>query len=223
MPASYKPPTAKAVRTELLDLNHARYMERNIQELEKEADVFGLAFLGDGATVKRMLLLNVLASGKNAPATVLEIVDCTGHLSNGGKKDASFIANTFLPHLAKLDPKKTRSDLSLFDGAGNIQKGGEILSVKYPRMTVLHGVEHVASLFFADLAKIKIVRVLILKQKRRYNTFGSGAIHGAHAIFKMQAKLFNKGKDIGLLRAADTRMAGYFMAMHRDLRMRRAL
>ena len=83
--------------------------------------------------------------------------------------------------------------------------------------------EHVASLFFADLAKIKIIRVLILKSKRRYNTFGSGAIHGAHAIFKMQAKLFNKGKDIGLLRAADTRMAGYFMAMHRDLRMRRAL
>ena len=132
-------------------------MERNIEELNKEADVFGLAFLGDGARVKQMPLLNVLASGKNLPATVLEIVGCSGHLSNGGKKDSIFVAKVFLPHLLKLDPCKTRTDLVFFDGATNVQKGGRILEAKYPRVTVLHGVEHVTTLFFSDLAKIKQV------------------------------------------------------------------
>ena len=35
--------------------------------------------------------------------------------------------------------------------------------------------------------------------------------------------MFNKGRHIGLLRAADTRMAGYFIALHRMLRLRSAL
>ena len=97
------------------------------------------------------------------------------------------------------------------------------MEAKYPRVTVLHGVEHVTALFFSDLAKIKQVQALIWKQKRGYNTFGLGAIHAVHTIFKMQARLFNKGKDIGLLHASDTRMARYFMAMHHDLRQRSAL
>lgn len=128
-----------------------------------------------------------------------------------------------MPHIERLDPNKTLCDCLYFDGASNVQKGGRIIEAKYPRVSVMHGVEHVVSLFFSDVAKIPIVQNLIQQQKRRYNTFGSGAIHGAHAIFSVQAKLFNGGKDLGLLRAADTRMAGYFMAMHRDLRQKKAL
>ena len=33
----------------------------------------------------------------------------------------------------------------------------------------------------------------------------------------------NAGRKLGLIRAADTRMAGYFIAMHRMLRCRNAL
>lgn len=92
---NYKLPSRKAVSGELLDLNYRKYLERNKEELMKEADVFGLSFMGDGATVKRMPLVNILCSGKNAPASVLEIVDCTGHLAGGGKKDARFIAGKY--------------------------------------------------------------------------------------------------------------------------------
>ena len=35
--------------------------ERNKEELLKEAGVFGLAFMGDGATIARMPLMNILA------------------------------------------------------------------------------------------------------------------------------------------------------------------
>ena len=43
--------------------------------IKKEAKIFGLLFLGDGATFSRCPLLNILDSAKNIPASVLEIVD----------------------------------------------------------------------------------------------------------------------------------------------------
>jgi len=221
--SSYKPPSRMAVNNELLTLNHEKYCQRNQEKLMLEAETYGLTFLGDGATIKKMPLVNILCSGKNSPVAVLEVVDCSDHMSVGGKKNAEFIANIFLPHIQRLDPNKTLTDCVFFDGASNVQKGGRILEAKYPRISVLHGVEHVVSLFFSDVARIPQVHLLIAKQKRRYNTFGSGAIHGAHAIFSTQAKIFNNGKQLGLCRASDTRMAGYFMAMHRDLRLRKAL
>ena len=54
--------------------------------IKKKAEIFGLSFLGDGAAISRCLLLNILASAKNIPVDVLEIVDCQGHLSDGNKK-----------------------------------------------------------------------------------------------------------------------------------------
>ena len=49
--------------------------------IKKEADIFGLLFFGDGATISKCPLLNIMASAKNIPVAVLEIVDCQGHLA----------------------------------------------------------------------------------------------------------------------------------------------
>ena len=54
--------------------------------VKREAEIFGLLFLGDGAEISRFPLLNILASGKNKPVAVLEFVDCQGHLAYGNKK-----------------------------------------------------------------------------------------------------------------------------------------
>ena len=64
--------------------------------IKKEADIFGLLFLGDEATTSRCPLLNILASEKNIPVAVLEIVDCQGRLADGNKKYVTFICNFFL-------------------------------------------------------------------------------------------------------------------------------
>ena len=61
----------------------------------QDIDIFGLCFYGDGATVKRMPLHNILASGAHHTTAVLEIVDCTSHMAAGGKKDARHIASLF--------------------------------------------------------------------------------------------------------------------------------
>ena len=41
--------------------------------IKKEAEIFGLLFLGDGATISRCLFLNILDFSKNIPVDVLEI------------------------------------------------------------------------------------------------------------------------------------------------------
>ena len=38
--------------------------------IKKEAEIFGLLFLGDGATVSRCSLLNIRYSGENIPVAV---------------------------------------------------------------------------------------------------------------------------------------------------------
>ena len=63
--------------------------------IKREAEIFGLFFLGDGAKIPRCPLLNILDSVKNIPVAVLEIVDCQGHLADGNKKDGTFICNQF--------------------------------------------------------------------------------------------------------------------------------
>jgi hypothetical protein len=67
----FVPPNANKIGGALLDLNFKMTYERNKEELLKEAGTFGLAFMGDGATIHQMPLMNVLAmSGTSSPMTV---------------------------------------------------------------------------------------------------------------------------------------------------------
>jgi hypothetical protein len=141
-------------------------------------------------------------------------------MSSGGKKDATYVAKLFEPHLEQLDPHKNSVDLFYFDGASNVQKAGRILCAKYPRATCLHGAEHVVALFFSDILKIPKIKLFVSFYKRLYGVFGSGSQHAPHAIFMKQSRLHNAGKAIGLIRAADTRMAGYIIAFLRLLRLK---
>jgi hypothetical protein len=184
--------------------------------LVKYADVYGLVLYGDGATVKRMPLLNILASGAHLTTAVLEITDYTdGHMSA-----ASYIAKLFEPHVKWLDPTKKVVNLLYFHGASNVQKAGQILCAKCTRATCLHGAEHVMSLFFDDISKLLAIKSLINFYNKLSGLFGSGAHHAPHAILMNHSRQHNKGRSIGLIRAADTRMAGYIIAFLRLLRQK---
>ena len=73
---TYTHPNRKLISKELLDVIHEHNTKRNLAMIKKEAKIFVLLFLGDGATISRFPLLNILASVKNIPVAVLEIVDC---------------------------------------------------------------------------------------------------------------------------------------------------
>jgi hypothetical protein len=152
-------PNCKRVGGELLDINYENTYSQNKAELMENTKVFGFAWMGDGATIHKMPLMNILTlNGTTAPMTVL-IHDCTKHMEEGGKKDAPYIAERFEGKVMEYDPQRLCTDVFYFDGASNVQKAGEVLMAKFPRSFCFHGGEHVVSLFFSSIAKIKPVKV----------------------------------------------------------------
>jgi hypothetical protein len=75
------------------------------------------------------------------------------------------------------------------------------------------------SLFRKDEAKLTPIYIVVLK----YRVFGSGSMHCPYAVFTKCAKDFNHGHKIGLLQPANTRMVGYFIALHHLLHLQKPL
>jgi hypothetical protein len=87
--SDFEIPKRKQIGGLSLDLNFQTKYNDNKTNLLKGADVFRLSFLGDGATVKRMPLMNILAACADTPPIAVSIQDCTKNLQQGGMKDAS--------------------------------------------------------------------------------------------------------------------------------------
>ena len=60
----YQPPNRNIASKDILDIINDHNMERNLSLIKKESDIFGLLFLGDGDTISRIPLLNILVSRK---------------------------------------------------------------------------------------------------------------------------------------------------------------
>ena len=110
----------------------------------------------------------------------------------------------------------------MFDGASNMQLGGKILKVRYPKLTGMRGGEYTVQLFYNDVSKIPIVNQIISAHKMIYKVFGSGIYHKPHYIFKFKSQYFHN-RNIGLFSKNETIMDGYFVVMHRYLRMWKVL
>ncbi len=79
----------------LLSLNFQAAHKKNAARTWKDAHVFGLYWLGNGATIKQTLLLNMSVMCGNFTPSVMSIFDCTEHMSADRKKDATFIMELF--------------------------------------------------------------------------------------------------------------------------------
>jgi hypothetical protein len=145
----------------LLDnINQSTYDEQ-MRSLLKECKVFGIALFGNGTTIHKVPMTFVLGSSPNNPFALLDIVDFTSEMAKGGKKDAKYIAGLLKPIISRTeqtkDPNNQKTDqqgvvdLVLFDGASNVQNAGKLVSITYPLITVVHGAQHVVSLFFKDI------------------------------------------------------------------------
>ena len=77
----------------------------------------------------------------------------------GGKKDASYVASEFNKEVEKMDTTGTYADFFWFDGASNVQKAGEILTVKHPHAACYPGFEHNVSRVFYLFSRIPGIRV----------------------------------------------------------------
>ncbi len=75
-----------------------------------KAALFGLLWLSDRATIKKMPLNNMLVMCGDKPPAVISICDCTSHMVEGGKKDAEFIMNFFKEKVDEFNPSKVHTD-----------------------------------------------------------------------------------------------------------------
>ena len=69
--------------------NHTKNQREN---LLNGSDIYGIHFQGDGAIIKDTNILNILNVGVYLSVSVQKIVDCTGHITGGHKKDDTFVA-----------------------------------------------------------------------------------------------------------------------------------
>jgi hypothetical protein len=106
-----------------------------------------------------MPLMNILAMSGTTPPMTISIQDCTKHMAEGGTKDASYIADMFEEKVMEYNSLKICTDVFYFDGASNVQKAGEVLMARFPHSFCFHGGEHVVSLFFLSITKIKSIKV----------------------------------------------------------------
>ncbi|MGL5935151.1 MAG: hypothetical protein ACRCZI_05965 [Cetobacterium sp.] len=61
-------PSAKQIRTEHLNDQYEAQQEETYSLLATNAELFGITVFGDGATVRKMPLINILANGAYCPA-----------------------------------------------------------------------------------------------------------------------------------------------------------
>jgi len=54
----------------------------------------------------------------------------------GGVKDARYIASKIMPLMEDIDPKKESFDMVVFDGASNVQKAGQVIAARFPKLIV---------------------------------------------------------------------------------------
>ena len=130
----------------------------NKESLLKEAETFGLTLIGDGATIKRAPLMNILDMCGNTPPIIVGIEYCSEHMANGGKEDATYIALLFGAKVVEYDPWKVLTNFFFFDVTSNVHKGGKTLTVQYSRTYCLHRGEHVCSLYYLDIAKFPPIK-----------------------------------------------------------------
>ena len=82
------------------------HIKNQCDKLLNGADIYGLHFQGDGATIKDTPLLNILAGEFYLPVSAQEVVDCLGHIIGGHKKGAIFLAEISFDPMNDLDQEK---------------------------------------------------------------------------------------------------------------------
>ena len=76
------------MRGTLLDNCFGNHIKNQSEKLLNGLDIYGLHFQGGSTTIKDTPLLNILNGGVYLLLSVQNIVNCTGHIKGGHKKDS---------------------------------------------------------------------------------------------------------------------------------------
>ena len=211
--AKYKLPTRQRVSGDLLDDVSLDNWNTSIRDLLKESRIFGCTIMADGATIDSDALYNVIAASVNNPMAILDIIDLSELSARGDKKDGKALADLMAPLITKLEKEQDLRgrlhagvvDMCAVDGAGNVQKAGQILSIIFPRITVIHGSEHAIDLFYSDVySTVEEFRDLAVLTRTTRNVFGSTR-HAPTAMFRKQSRKHNRGVGVMFIKPSECR------------------
>ncbi len=104
-----------------------------------------------------MPLINKLLMYCDKLQAVISICDCTGHMIDGGKKDAKYIMDFFKAKADEIDPSKVYTGSFFFDGAEKVQKSGQILCVHFHKQCVFMGGLGPVTIF-SDLSRLGAIK-----------------------------------------------------------------
>ena len=79
-------------------------------------------------------------------------------------KNITYIAKKILSHFLNNFPLNALTYVVYFVGASNVQKAGQILPAKYPRIYILHGIKNIISIFFSNVANVPSIKALTKKR-----------------------------------------------------------
>ena len=150
---NYAPPGRNAIVKVFLPKIHQSYRDNQVKNFQEAGEDFGGTLHADGATIRKIPLVNVLCSNPGEGSCLLDVVDCSEHMSEDGKKDAWYLAKMMLPLMREVDPNKVIFGYVVFDGASNFQKAAKLIGEHFPRVTVGRGIEHTVALIFSRLAR----------------------------------------------------------------------
>ena len=88
----------ESISGSFLDISYDGSTMAYCRALICQADVFGLAFISNSATISNMPLINFMVISRNTQHTSMEIHVCTQHMTEGDKKGASYTAVILDPH-----------------------------------------------------------------------------------------------------------------------------
>ncbi len=95
---------------------------------------------------------------------VVSVCDCTDHMVDGKKKGVEYIMKFFQENLEEWYESHMYTDCFFFDRAAN-KKWGANLCANYPQDMCFNGGDHVLSLLFIDLSKLKPIQVTCILSK----------------------------------------------------------
>ena len=117
----YTPPSQYKICGDLLKANYVVYQCDQLYKLLINVEIFGLGIFGDGTTVVKVPMINLLTCLADNLSCILDVVDCTDHVARENTKGVFFIFKQMLPHMHQIDSEKNLFDLIAFDGAANVQ------------------------------------------------------------------------------------------------------
>jgi hypothetical protein len=212
----YGPPSRSRMGGDLLDTHFARAKEV-VDDKLADLDLLRCTITSDGLTYQHTKFENFFLL-KNGRRVFLGCEDCSEHMSEGGIINGTFVAEALIERISEVGARRVIQ--LVLDGASENEVAAEIVVAKWAWIIASHCLSHRSNLFMQDVGKIGTVRALLRDSEDLINFCH---VHtGVYAQLMKECRA-HLGKELGLIKAADTRFAGKYIGLHRVRRLKAPL